>query len=74
MAQHKLPLAIFLDGEAILDQDGHVIAPAVQSKITNSGQVTGLNAADIDRLVKLLNSGALPAPLRIVSTPATSQQ
>jgi len=66
LSQKKLPLAVFLDGEPIKGDDGHTIAPSVQSKITSSGDITGLSLNDARNLSKLLNSGAFPIPLRIV--------
>ncbi|MDH5201581.1 MAG: hypothetical protein OEW93_11880, partial [Candidatus Bathyarchaeota archaeon] len=36
------PLTFFLDGEPILGADGHIIAPGVQSVISDQGQITGL--------------------------------
>lgn len=61
-----LPLATFLDGEPIRGKDGRVIAPTVNSTITDSGQTTGLTLADAKRLRTFLNNGAFPVPLRVI--------
>lgn len=68
LAERSLPLAPFLDGEPIIGDDGQLIAPNVQSKITSSGQITGLSEEEANKLSILLNSGALPIRLTIVST------
>lgn len=47
------PLAIFLD-------DSLISAPTVQSVISDSGQITGLDIASAKRLATDLNAGALP--------------
>jgi preprotein translocase subunit SecD len=62
----KFPLAVFLDGEPIRGADGKVIAPTVQSTITSSGQITGLERGDANELSTLLNTGSFPVPLRVV--------
>ncbi len=62
----NLPLAPFLDGEPILGDDGQIIAPNVQSQITNSGEISGLSSKEARQLSKLLNTGAFPVPLRVV--------
>lgn len=61
-----LPLATFLDGEPIRGDDGSVIAPNIQSAITESGQTTGLALSDAKRLRTFLNNGAFPIPLKII--------
>jgi preprotein translocase subunit SecD len=60
------PLATFLDGEPIRGADDSIIAPTVNSEITDSGQTTGLTLADAKRLRTFLNNGAFPIPLKIV--------
>ena len=41
-----------------------VTAPAIQSTISQTGQITGnLSQQQVDDLVDVLNAGALPAPL-----------
>jgi len=60
------PLTFFLDGEPILGADGHIIAPTVQSVISDQGQITGLSLNDARTLSKLLNAGAFPVHLRVV--------
>lgn len=61
-----LPLATFLDGEPVRGKDGRVIAPTVNSEITDTGQTTGLTLGDAKRLRTFLNNGAFPVPLKIV--------
>ncbi|MEX1254620.1 MAG: hypothetical protein WEE64_09790 [Dehalococcoidia bacterium] len=45
-----------------------MIAPRVQSRITESGVITGLGRDDAEMLSALLNTGALPLPLRALDT------
>ncbi|MEX1253005.1 MAG: protein translocase subunit SecD [Dehalococcoidia bacterium] len=80
LATSNYPLAAFLDGVPICGDEGsgtpnaaceegkgdHIIAPRVQSKITDSGVITGLERGDADELSKLLNIGAFPVPLQVV--------
>lgn len=61
-----LPMATFLDGEPIRGEDGGVIAPAVQTRIEETGVTTGLTLEDARRLKTFLNNGAFPIPLKIV--------
>jgi len=61
-----LPLATFLDGEPVRGEEGSVIAPTINSAITDSGQTTGLALADAKRLRTFLNNGAFPIPLKVV--------
>jgi preprotein translocase subunit SecD len=61
-----LPLATFLDGEPIRGADGEIIAPTIQSQITDTGTTTGLTLKDAQRLSTLLNNGAFPIPLRVI--------
>jgi preprotein translocase subunit SecD len=68
-----LPLAFFLDGEPIRGEDGRIIAPTVQSVITDQGRITGLSADDARMLSILLNSGALPMPLQIMEVEELSE-
>ena len=60
------PLAVFLDGEPIRGENGSIIAPRVVSVITSQGSITGLSQEDSFELATLLNTGALPIPLRVV--------
>jgi len=62
------PLAFFLDGEPITTADGHVDAPIVQSVISDRGQITGMKVTEANNLVKLLNAGAFPVPLKVVQS------
>lgn|GEM_PF-2081337 len=55
------PLGIFLG-------DAFISAPTVQSVITDSGQITGLDLNEAKRLARLLNAGRLEVPLAIVET------
>jgi len=66
------PLAIFLDGQSIIDTDGDgtitaadMYAPRVQEKISGGNAViTGeKNVVEAKTLVNRLNQGALPVPL-----------
>jgi len=66
------PLAIFLDGQSIIDTDGDgkittadMYAPRVQEKISGGNAViTGeKNVSEARTLVTRLNQGALPVPL-----------
>jgi hypothetical protein len=68
LAVQNYPLAVFLDGEPVLGQDGTMIAPRVQSKITDVGVITGLSKEDVETLSTLLNAGALPLPLQVLET------
>ena len=66
LATRNYPLAPFLDGEPIRGDDGRIIAPNVQSVITNQGTISGLSQQDAQELSTLLNTGAFPVPLRVV--------
>jgi preprotein translocase subunit SecD len=61
-----LPLATFLDGDPIRGSAGSIIAPTIQSQITDSGQTTGLSLEDAKRLRTFLNNGAFPIPLKVI--------
>jgi len=70
------PLAIFLDGQSIVDTSGDgqitemdVYAPIVQGKI-DDGRAIISGAMDIDQaktLARRLRSGALPVPINLIS-------
>lgn len=70
------PIAIFLDGLPIIDtnQDGVIneddpaYAPTVQAEITNGQAViSGLSSyEEANELAKNLNTGAIPAPVKLV--------
>ena len=60
------PIAFFLDGKPILDKNGLIVAPLVQSTISDQGTITGLNIDDARTLQKLLTTGAFPVPLNVV--------
>jgi preprotein translocase subunit SecD len=61
-----LPMATFLDGEPIRGSDGRPLAPTIQSRISDSGQITGLSLSEAKRLRTFLNNGAFPVPLRVI--------
>ena len=61
-----LPLATFLDGEPVRGTDGELIAPTINSQITDTGQTTGLSLNDAKKLKTFLNNGAFPIPLKVV--------
>jgi preprotein translocase subunit SecD len=60
------PLAFFLDGEPVRGDDGNIIAPLVQSSISDRGVISGLNFDDANTLSTLLRTGAFPVPLLVV--------
>jgi preprotein translocase subunit SecD len=66
LSELQLPMAFFLDGEPILGIDGEIVAPRVQTTISDSGQITGLSQSDAQTLATLLRTGAFPVPLRVV--------
>ena len=57
------PLAIFEGDQPLLGEDGHPIAPVIQSVITDRGRITGLSQTDATELSNQLNAGRLPVPL-----------
>ena len=57
------PLAIYLGAEPLRGEDGHIIAPTVQSVIRESGQIEGLSANDAQELSDLLNAGRVSISL-----------
>jgi preprotein translocase subunit SecD len=56
-------LAIFLGDEPLRGEDGHIIAPVVQTVIEDKGQIEGLSLADATVLKDLLNAGRIDVPL-----------
>ncbi|GAI33576.1 unnamed protein product, partial [marine sediment metagenome] len=60
------PLGIFEGDEPLRGDDGHPIAPIVQTTITSSGRITGLSLNEATRLSSQLNAGRLPVPLEII--------
>jgi preprotein translocase subunit SecD len=60
------PIAIFLDGEPIRAADGRILAPLVQSQISDRGTITNLALDDAKTLQTLLQTGAFPVPLTVV--------
>jgi preprotein translocase subunit SecD len=61
-----LPLGSFLDGEPIRGADGQIIAPNVNTQITDEGVISGLSVRDAQRLSTFLNNGAFPIPLKVI--------
>jgi preprotein translocase subunit SecD len=59
-------LAIFENGEPLLTEDGHMIAPRIKSVITDRGQIEGLGLDVAMTLSKQLNAGRLPVSLEVV--------
>jgi preprotein translocase subunit SecD len=57
------PLAVFLDDEPLLGEDGQMIAPIVEEVIIDRGQITGLSLTDAQELSRLLNAGRIDVPL-----------
>ena len=66
LSADQSPMAFFLDGEPIRGANGVIVAPLVQSQISDQGTITGLSAADAEDLATLLRTGAFPVPLDIV--------
>jgi preprotein translocase subunit SecD len=60
------PLGIFEGDEPLRGDDGQPIAPIVQQKITDRGQIEGLSLNEATELSKQLNAGRLPVPLEII--------
>jgi preprotein translocase subunit SecD len=60
------PMAFFLDSEPIRGTDGRIVAPLVQGKIDQQGQISGLTLSDANTLSTLLRTGAFPIPLTVV--------
>jgi protein-export membrane protein SecD len=60
------PLAFFLDGEPIRSSTGRILAPTVQTQITDNGTITNLALDDARTLATLLKTGAFPVPLTVV--------
>ncbi len=57
------PLAIFLGDKPLRGEDGYIIAPTVQEKISERGVITGLSLTDAETLSRLLNAGRIRVPL-----------
>ena len=57
------PLAIYLGDEPLRGEDGHIIAPKVQSVIEDKGQIEGLSLTDAEELRRVLNAGRIDVPL-----------
>jgi preprotein translocase subunit SecD len=64
LVRRNYPLALFLDGEPLLDGSGNRIAPQVQGVITDRAVITGIEEDRIRWLSRLLNSGAYPFAVR----------
>lgn len=67
LSERNYPIAMFIDGEPLLDTNGLIIAPQVQVTLTGGqGTITSLAEETAEELSMLLNGGAFPIPLRIV--------
>jgi preprotein translocase subunit SecD len=60
------PLGIFEGDEPLRGDDGQPIAPIVQEKITDRGQIEGLSLNEATEMSKQLNAGRLPVPLETI--------
>lgn len=60
------PIAFFLDDEPIRSESGRILAPLVQSQISDNGSITNLAIDDARTLATLLRTGAFPVPLNVV--------
>jgi preprotein translocase subunit SecD len=66
LAADRAPMLFFLDDEPIRGVAGDILAPLVQSQISEQGQISGLTLGDAETLGTLLRTGAFPIPLQIV--------
>jgi len=62
------PLAFFLDGEPIRDENGQMNAPIVRAQIGKSGIIENMSLDEAQLLVKLLKAGAFPVPLKVMQS------
>jgi preprotein translocase subunit SecD len=60
------PIAFFLDGQPIRAATGRILAPTVQTQISDNGTITNLAIDDARTLSTLLKTGAFPVPLTVV--------
>jgi preprotein translocase subunit SecD len=60
------PIAFFLDDQPIRAETGRILAPLVQSPISDQGSITNLAVEDARTLATLLRTGAFPVPLNVV--------
>ncbi len=60
------PLAIFDGPNPLIGESGTLIAPYIQSTITDRGVITGLSLNDATLLSQQLNFGRLPVALEII--------
>lgn len=60
------PIAFFLDNEPIRGATGRIIAPTIQTQISDQGSITNLAIDDARELATLLRTGAFPVPLNVV--------
>lgn len=51
------PLAMFIDGQPIRGEEGQILAPTINGRITESGQSTGLSEFEAERIAQLINLG-----------------
>jgi preprotein translocase subunit SecD len=54
-----LPMATFIAGEPLRGGDSRILAPTIQSVISDSVLITGLSQADAERIAGLINTSAL---------------
>ena len=66
LATDRAPMLFFLDGEPIRGVDSAILAPRVQSQISDRGIISNLNLGDAETLATLLRTGAFPIPLLVV--------
>jgi preprotein translocase subunit SecD len=66
LAGDRSPMLFFLDDEPIRGVDGNILAPRVQSQISDQGTISGLTLGDAETLETLLRTGAFPVPLQVV--------
>lgn len=59
-------LGIFEGDEPLLGDDGHPIAPVINSVITDNGQIEGLSINEATEISSQLNAGRLPVALEII--------
>ncbi len=59
-------LAIFENGEPLLTEEGHMIAPTIQAVIIDKGQIEGLGLDVAMNLSEQLNAGRLPVSLEVI--------
>ncbi len=61
----KKQLAIYENGEPLLDKNGNMIAPTIEAVISDKGQISGLGLETALALSGQLNAGRLPVSLEV---------